>query len=65
MFVPVEPLLQVTVPPQPDAVRVAVSVPQMLVLLLTTVGALGVPPVVITIGVEAVLTPQELLQVAV
>ena len=65
MLVPVEPLLQVTVPPHPVAVSVAVSVPQILVLLLTTVGAPGVPPVVIMIGFEAPLTPQRLVQVAV
>ena len=65
MLVPVEPLLHFTVPPQPDAVRIAVSVPHMLVLLLLTVGALGVPPEVITTGVEAVLTPQTFVQVAV
>lgn len=52
-------------PPQPVAVNVAVSAPQILVLLLTTTGALGVPPVVIVTGVEAPLTPQRLVQVAV
>lgn len=58
-------MLHVTVPPQPVAVSVAVSAPQILVLLAVTVGALGVPPVVITIGVEAPLTPQRFVHVAV
>ena len=65
MLVPVEPLLQATVPPQPVAVRVAVSLPHKLVLLLAIVGAVGVPPVVITIALDAPLVPQAVTHVAV
>ena len=65
MLVPVEPVLQVTVPPQPVAVNVAVSLPHKLVLLLAIVGALGGVPVVITIAFDAPLVPQPVKQVVV
>ena len=65
ILVPVEPLLQVTVPPQPVAVKIAVSAPHKLVLLLAMVGAFGEPPVVITIAFDAPLVPQADIHVAV
>ena len=60
----VAPVLQANVPLQPVAVKVAVSVPQILVLFAATVGAGGVVPVVIVITFDAPLVPQLLLQVA-
>ena len=65
ILVPVEPLLHFTVPPQPVAVKVADSLPHKLDLLLAIVGALGEPPVVITITLEVGLVPQVLMQTAV
>lgn len=65
MLLPVALLLHFTVPPQPVAVKVAVSLPHKLVLLLAMVGELGEPPVVITITFEVGLVPQELIQTAV
>ena len=61
----VAPVLQVNVPVHPVAINVAVSAPQMLVLLAVTVGAGGVVPVVIVITFEAPLVPQLFIQVAV
>ena len=61
--VPLAPVLHVTVPAQPVAVKVAVSPAQIAGLLLDTVGAGGVVPVVMVITFE-VLVPQVLLQVA-
>ena len=60
----VAPVLQVNVPVQPVAVNVAVSLPQMLVLLVATVGAAGVEPVVMVITFDAPLVPQPLLHIA-
>ena len=60
----VAPVLQVNVPVQPVAVNVAVSLPQMLVLLVATVGAAGVEPVVMVITFDAPLVPQALVHVA-
>lgn len=62
---PVAPELQVTVPEQPVAVKVAVSVPQRLVLFAATFGAEGAPPDVIVTTADAGLVPQVFLQVAV
>jgi hypothetical protein len=61
----VAPVLQVNVPSQPVAVKVALSPSQQTVLSVVTIGAFGVDFVVITTGEEAGLTPQLLLQVAV
>jgi hypothetical protein len=56
----------VMVPPsQPEAVRVAFSVPQIDVLLATTVGALGACPEVTVTVFEFPETPQLVVQVAV
>jgi hypothetical protein len=63
--VPVDPLLQATVPAQPEAVSVAFSVPHTCDLLVATVGADGVPPLLIVTGAEAVLVAQTVIQVAV
>lgn len=65
MLVPVKPVFQVTVPLQPVDVNVAVSLEHKLVLLLTMVGALGEPPVVIITAFDAPLVPQADIQVAV
>ena len=65
MLVPVEPLLQVTVPLQPVAVNVAVSLLHRFVLLLAIVGGFGVPPENIVMIFEAPLVPQALIHVAV
>ena len=64
IVVPVALVLHFTVPPQPVAVKVAVSVPQRSVLLLAMVGADGLPPVVIVITFDAPLVPQLLTQTA-
>jgi hypothetical protein len=64
MLVPVALVLHFTVPPQPVAVKVAVSVPHKLVLLLAIVGADGFPPEVIVITLDAPLVPQLLTQTA-
>ena len=55
---PVAPVLQVIVPEQFDAVNFAASVPHKLVLSATTVGAVGLPPVVIVSAFELPLVPQ-------
>ena len=60
----VVPSLHSTVPVVQVAVSVAVSAPQRVVLLGTTVGAVGVLPVPIVIGSEATEVPQLLTQVA-
>ena len=64
MLLVVAPVLQVSVPIQPVAVRVAVSLPHKLILLLATVGAVGVVPVVILTTFDAPLVPQAFTQVA-
>ena len=64
MLVPVEPLLQDTVPLHPFAVNVAVSLLHRLVLLLTMAGAFGVVPVVMVTTFDAPLVPQLFIQVA-
>jgi len=56
----VVPSLQRTVPLVHVAVSVAISVPQSIVLLGTTVGACGAGCVVITTGAEAGDIPQSL-----
>jgi len=48
-----------------DAVSFAVSVPHKLVLSETTVGAVGLPPIVIVITDDAGLVPQSFFHVAV
>ena len=65
MLVPVEPLLQLTIPLHPVAVNVAVSLLHRLNLLLAIVGGFGVPPENIVMIFEAPLVPQALVQVAV
>ena len=65
ILVDVALVLHVKVPLQPVAVKVAVSLPQILVLLLVNVGAVGVLPVMITIAFELPLVPHVLVQVAV
>ena len=65
ILVPVTFVLHFTVPLQPSAVRVAVSLLHKLGLLLEIIGALGVVPVVIITELDAPLVPQVLLQVAV
>ena len=60
----VAPVLHVSVPLQPVAVKVAVSVPQILVLLAETIGAVGVFPAVIVTILDILLVPQVLVQVA-
>ncbi len=65
MLVPVAALLHTTVPVQPVAVNVAVSLPQILVLVVLIDGGLGPLPVVITMAFELPLSPQVLLQMAV
>ena len=65
MLVDVALVLHCKLPLQPVAVSVAVSAPQILVLLLVNVGVAGVLPVVITITFEAPLVPQVFVQVAV
>ncbi|CAH0998062.1 hypothetical protein EMA8858_04197 [Emticicia aquatica] len=65
IIVPVALVLQTTVPLQPVAVNVAVSVPQIVNLLAVIVGVVGVTPVCISIVFDAELCPQLLLQVAV
>jgi hypothetical protein len=62
---PVTPLLHVIVPEQLDEVKIAVSVPQRLVLSALTVGDSGEPPLVITTTFDLPLTPQVFVQVAV
>ncbi len=59
------PLLHVTVPEQPDAVNVALCVPQMLVISATICGAIGAVPLDICMLFDTELIPQLLLQVAV
>ncbi len=66
MLVPVDPLLQLTVPLQFAAVKVAFSAPHTCVLFAVTVGADGAePPVVIVTETEAALVPHAVTQVAV
>jgi hypothetical protein len=65
ILAPVALLLQVTVPAQPVAVNVALAPLHKLLLLVAMFGAVGVLPVVITIGLEALLSPHVLLQMAV
>jgi len=65
VVVPVALLLHVTVPVQPVAVRVAVSLPQTWVLLADIVGVVGATPVVIVTEFELPLVPQVEEQVAV
>ena len=65
MLVPVEPLLQFTVPLHPVAVKVAVSLLHKFNLLLAITGAVGVPPEKIVMIFDAPLVPQAFIQVAV
>jgi hypothetical protein len=65
ILVALTPVLHFTVLLHPLAVKVAVSLLHKLVLLATIVGAVGVLPVVITIGVEISLVPQVVVHVAV
>jgi hypothetical protein len=60
----VAPLLHLTVPPQPVALNVAVSVPQILVLFEEIVGGTGNVPVTIVTTLLAPLSPQLLIHTA-
>jgi hypothetical protein len=64
ILVPVVALLHFTVPTQPDAVNVAVSVPHKLVLFELIVGGVGSVPVLMVTTFDAPLSPQPLLQTA-
>jgi hypothetical protein len=59
------PLLHVTVPEQPVALKVAFCVPQMLVISAVICGAIGAKPLDICIWFELPLIPHEFVQVAV
>ena len=61
----VAPVLHFTLPVQPLAVKVAFSVPQIFVLLATTLGADGTVDLIITKPFDAPLTPQMFSHVAV
>jgi hypothetical protein len=65
VVVPVALLLQVTVPVQLAAVRVACSAPHNWVLLAEMVGAEAAVPVVMVTEFEATLVPQDVAHVAV
>ena len=65
ILAPTALLLQVTVPVQPVAVNVALDPLHKLLLLVAILGAAGVLPVVITIGLDTLLSPHVLLQTAV
>jgi hypothetical protein len=65
IVVPVAFVLHLTVPLQPAAIKVAVSVLQILFLLALMIGAAGLEPVLMIITLLTPLSPQELLQVAV
>ena len=65
ILVPVAFVLHLTVPVQPSAVNVAVSLLHRLTLFVAIVGAFGVVPVVIVITFDTPLVPQLLLHVAV
>jgi hypothetical protein len=65
ILAPVEPSLHFTVPAQPLAVNVAFAPLHKLLLLVMILGAPGVLPVVITTGLDGLLSPHVLLQVAV
>jgi hypothetical protein len=58
-------VLHFKVPLHPVAVKVAVSGPHKLVLLLAIDGVVGILPVVMTIAFEVPLVPQLFVQVAV
>lgn len=62
--VPVLPPVQTIVPTQPLAVRIAVSLAQILVLLAAIIGAVGVLPCVIVIKFDAPLVPHVVVQIA-
>jgi hypothetical protein len=64
MLVPLAPVFQVNVPLQPLAVKVAVSPAHRVGLLLVTIGAVGVVPVVIVTTFEVPLVPQLLIHTA-
>ena len=65
IVLPAPPTFHVKLPLHPLAVKVAFSPSQHKVLFELSTGAVGVVPVVITIGLLAPLSPQLLLQVAV
>ena len=58
MLLVVAPVLHVIVPLQPVAVKVAVSVPQIVFVFACTVGVVGVGAVVMVITLLAALSPQ-------
>ena len=65
ILVPTALVLHFTVPVQPVAVNVALAPLHKLLLLVVILGAAGVLPVVITIGLDTLLSPHVLLQTAV
>jgi hypothetical protein len=65
MLLPVAFVLHFTISLHPVAVKVAVSAPQILVLLALITGAVGAVPVLITTALLAPLTPQVFSQTAV
>ena len=65
ILVPVAFVFHFTVPVQPVAVKVAVSLLHKLALSLATIGADGVVPVVMVTTLDAPLVPQVLLHMAV
>lgn len=64
ILLPVALVFHFTVPPQPVAVNVAVSVPQRFVFVAAITGADGVPPELIVNIFEVLLVPQILVHVA-
>ena len=65
MLVPVAFVFHFTVPVQPDAVKVAVSLLHKLGLLLAIIGAVGAGIVVMVTTFDAPLVPQVFIHVAV
>ena len=65
MLLVVAPVLHFKVPLQPVALKVALSLPQIVSLFVVILGVVGRGPVLIMIGLEAELLPQILLHVAV
>ena len=66
MVVPVPPADHVIVPPtHPDAVKIALSVPQITVLFEVILGDEGAVPVEIITELELTEVPQVVVQVAV
>ena len=65
ILVVVAPVFHFNLPLQPDATKIAVSVPQIVVLSGVIVGVVGETPVLMTIGDDDELVPQIFVQEAV